>query len=62
VLPDRRLATGSDDQTIRLWDVTTGDETARLEADAPIKCLTALCGKRLVAGDHHGRLHWLEEH
>ncbi len=30
-LPDGRLASGSYDDTIRLWDVKTGAETARLE-------------------------------
>jgi WD40 repeat protein len=31
LLPDARLASGSSDDTIRLWDVTTGAETERLE-------------------------------
>jgi hypothetical protein len=30
--------------TIRLWDIATGAETARIETDAPIQCLTALSG------------------
>jgi WD40 repeat protein len=36
VLPDGRLASGSFDHTIRLWDVNTGAETARLEAPEEI--------------------------
>jgi hypothetical protein len=46
--------------TIRPWDVARGAETARLEADAPLLCLTALADLHLVAGDSLGRLHWLE--
>ena len=60
VLPDGRLASGSLDNTIRLWDVKTGAETARLEIDSRASCLAALLDGRLVAGDVNGRLHWLE--
>jgi hypothetical protein len=51
---------GDDDGTIRLWDTATRAEIARLEVDAPVTCLAALTGRRLVAGDQLGRLHWLE--
>jgi WD40 repeat protein len=59
MLPDGRLASVSWDNTIRLWDVTAGAETACLETDAPIHCVSSgtctgwrlsieVCGPRLA--------------
>jgi hypothetical protein len=44
-LPDGRLASGSWDNTIQLWDLTTGTETGRIEG----RCRPE-CGWNLVAG------------
>jgi hypothetical protein len=59
-LSDGRLLSGSEDRTIRLWDVVNGIEIARLELDSPIFSMVAIAPDRIVAGDEHGILHWLD--
>jgi WD40 repeat protein len=51
--PDGRLASGCFDKTIRLWEVTSGAETARLEG--PSDAVVALCllpDGRLASGSN----------
>jgi hypothetical protein len=56
----KRTRAFSPSGTVRLWDVKTGAETARLELDMRIGCLAAQPSGGLVAGGHSERLHWLE--
>jgi WD40 repeat protein len=50
----------SSDGTLRPWDVATGSEIARWHADAPLRCCAFHPdGRRVIAGDIFGNLHWL---
>ena len=53
VLPDGRLASGSHDNTIRLWNLASGGEAALLEGHtSAVSALCVLSGRRLASGSH----------
>jgi WD40 repeat protein len=62
VTSDGKLAiSGSDDATLRAWDVETGRALAVFTADSGVwACAIAPDGQTIVAGDASGRIHFLK--
>ncbi|MBI3682915.1 MAG: hypothetical protein HY235_21285, partial [Acidobacteria bacterium] len=56
------VVSGSDDGTLKVWEVASGQPIAIFTADADIVCCAAAPGGRIAAGDWLGRIHVLQPH
>jgi WD40 repeat protein len=55
------VVAGSDDCTLRLWEIEGGQELARLDIDFGVRVLAATSdGKTVAVGDGGGRVHLIE--
>ena len=50
VMPDGKLASGSGDKTVRVWDPTSGECLLTLSLAADVACMTVLKDGRLAVG------------
>jgi len=57
----QRAVSASDDNTVRLWDLETGEVMATFTCDWPAHCCAfSEALKLIVAGDAGGHLHFLK--
>jgi WD40 repeat protein len=61
VLPDGRIASGSRDNTVRVWDSSTGQQLRLFVADGPVQCLAVRPDGLIVVGCGGGGVHFLRE-
>ncbi|MBZ5624484.1 MAG: TIR domain-containing protein [Acidobacteriia bacterium] len=60
VTPDgKRAVSASGDKTLKVWDLETGLPLATFHCDASPRCCVCAGGKKIIAGDSGGRLHFL---
>ena len=60
VLGSGRVVSASDDGTLRVWDVDTGEQLDFFRADARFSCCAVMPdGRTVVAGDVDGKVHVL---
>jgi len=60
VTPDReRAVSASDDKTLKVWDLASGQCVATFQCDGPPRCCAFVNNSRMVAGDAGGRVHFL---
>jgi WD40 repeat protein len=56
----KRAVSASDDYTLKVWDLATGEVVATFAADYPLLCCASSHrAEALVAGDTSGRVHIL---
>jgi WD40 repeat protein len=55
-----RALSGSNDNTLRLWDCATGECLAEYVADAEVTCVAFAWDDLIVAGSEDGKIHILE--
>ena len=59
-LDGHSAVSGSDDRTVRVWDLATSLTRATFHADAEVtSCAVSADGQTLAAGDRSGQVHFL---
>ncbi|NVB37559.1 hypothetical protein G6O69_06925 [Pseudenhygromyxa sp. WMMC2535] len=58
VLPDGRVVSGSRDNTLRVWDIDSG-QTITIHGDASYMSIAVISQHQLVAGDDVGNVHFI---
>ena len=57
VLPDGRVVSCSDDHTLRVWDVASGETVTHFTLDAPVTALAVIGARQIVVGGPAGGPH-----
>ena len=55
----KRAVSGSNDRTLKVWDLASGDVLATLTCDAGVMSCASAGENLIVAGDSGGHLHFL---
>lgn len=56
---NKKAVSVSEDKTLRVWDLKTGDVVAMFTGEGPITAI-ASNGRIIIAGESSGRMHFLK--